>query len=355
MIKQNAIYRLIPMQADLTQSLRIDPSVLPEETVVFGSTAAMRAIRKRIDLALSSDKPVLIQGESGTGKELVARFIHTRSDRREAPFVKVNCATVPTSLLESEFFGYKKGAFTEAREDRSGLIELANKGTLFLDQIGELDANIQGKILHLLRYDSFTRIGDSEERPSRVRLICATSPDLQSAVEAGTFRGDLFRQIDGISLHLVALRDRKSDIPQLCEYFLHKFARQFGRSAPRLDVSTLRLLIEWDWPGNVRELENWIARVVILGDAAVLAAELRRRLSSSISRHGVGALTDTRRFSTSAPTGAMILRTLRANRWNRRKTAEDLNMSYRSFLYKLREVGLPHRRRSHKDFPPAAE
>ena len=338
-------------------NLRIDPTALPEETVIFGSTAAMRSIRRRIDRALTSAEPVLIQGESGTGKEIVARFIHSRSNRSDAPFVKANCAAVPASLLESELFGYQKGAFIEAQQDRSGLIELASGGTLFLDQIGELEAKIQSKIFHLLRSDSFTPIGGSDERPGRVRLICATGGDLQNSADGAAFHGDLFRRIAGFSIHLVSLRDRKGDIPQLCEYFLHKLARQFGRSAPQLDEATLRLLTEWDWPGNIRELENWIARAVILGDTDVLAAELRRRISSSIAqrhaRTGIAACKETLRRPVA--TSTVILRTLRANRWNRRKTAEDLNMSYRSFLYKLREVGLPHRRRGHRDFLPPAE
>lgn len=360
MLKQDEIYELIFMPTDLPQSSRIDPDVLPEETVIFGGTAAMRAIRKRIDRALSSADPVLIQGESGTGKEIVARFIHTRSNRSESPFVKVNCASVPAALLESELFGYQKGAFTEAREDRHGLIELASGGTLFLDQVGELAANIQNKVLHLLQRDSFKRIGGSQERAAQVRLICATSSDLESAADAGAFHNELFHRMTGLSVHLVALRDRKTDIPQLCEYFLQKLARQFGRTAPHLDESTLRLLMEWNWPGNIRELENWIARAVILGDGAPLAVELRRRLSTSIAHQQrparVGAFKETSRGpAPAAATGAVILRVLRANRWNRRKTAEDLNMSYRSFLYKLREVGLPHRRRSHRDIPPAAE
>jgi two-component system, NtrC family, response regulator AtoC len=346
------------MPADLTQSHRIDPAALPEETVIFGSTSAMRSIRKRIDRALSSDDPVLIRGESGTGKEVVARFIHARSNRGEAPFVKVNCATFRAALLESELFGYQKGAFVEAREDRSGLIELANGGTLFLDQVGELDAKIQNKILHLLQHGSFIRVGGGEERPACVRLICATSADLESATNAGVFRDDLLRRVTGLSLHLAALRDRKTDVPQLCEYFMQKLARQFERKAPHLDEPTLRLLMEWDWPGNIRELENWVARAVILGDTAPLTAELRRRLSTSIAHKqrpaGAGAFKEISRPSGPTATSAVILRALRANRWNRRKTAEDLNMSYRAFLYKLREVGLPHRRRGHRDFPPTA-
>jgi len=346
------------MPADLTRSLQIDPATLPDEALIFGHSAAMRAIRDQIEHVALMGPPVLIQGESGTGKEVIARYIHIRSNRREEPFVKVNCATVPASLLESELFGYQKGAFSGAKEDRAGLIELASGGTLFLDQIGELDSAIQGKVLRLLQSGFFARIGGVCERNGQVRVICAMSIDLRSAIGDGVFGEDLFRRLQGVSMHLVALRNRKGDIPQLCDYFLQKFARQFGRSAPRLDAQTMRLLLEWDWPGNFRELENWIARAVILGDAAVLAAELRCKLGTKApedrQQHGLGALKESAWPPASAATTAIILRALRANSWNRRKTAEDLNMSYRSFLYKLREAGLPHRRRSHRGYPPAA-
>ncbi len=345
------------MPADLTASLRIDPTALPNETLIFGHAVAMRAVRDQVDRVSRTDLPVLIQGESGTGKEVMARFIHVRSSRHEEPFVKVNCATVPASLLESELFGYQKGAFSEAREDRAGLIELASGGTLFLDQIGELDSVIQHKVLRLLESGSFARVGGGYERTGQVRVICATSTDLENAIRAGLFNEALLCRLQGAQVHLVALRDRKGDIPELCDFFLEKFARQFGRSGPRLDAQTMRLLLEWDWPGNFRELENWIARAVILGDAAVLAAELRRRLGATALRDrkqpSLGAPKEAPGQPASAASSAIILRTLRANRWNRRKTAEDLNMSYHSLLYKLREVGLPYRRRSHRGYPPA--
>jgi two-component system, NtrC family, response regulator AtoC len=346
------------MAPDLAQSFRIDPADLPNESVIFGCTAAMGEIRERIRCVLSSDLPILIQGESGTGKEVIARFVHSRSDRSSAPFVKLNCAAVPPALLESELFGYQRGAFTGAREDRPGFVEIADGGTLFLDEIGELHRDLQGKLLHLLEDGIFTRIGGNEERHARIRVICATNVDLRRAVETDAFREDLFYRIDVVTLNLLTLRERKDDIPQLCAYFLHKLAKQFGRSEPHLDSSTLRVLTLWDWPGNLRELENWVARAIILGDAEALAIELKRRLSlsnywSDRQPRG-GMLKETSRRATSAATNALILKVLQANRWNRRKTAEDLNMSYRSLLYKLREAGIPQRRRSHRGFPPSA-
>jgi two-component system, NtrC family, response regulator AtoC len=344
--------------ADLNQSFRIDPADLPDEPVIFGRTVGMSEIRERIRCVLTSDLPILIQGESGTGKEVIARFVHTRSNRSGAPFVKLNCAAVPPALLESELFGYRKGAFTGAREDRPGLIEIADGGTLFLDEIGELHSDLQGKLLHLLEDGTFTPLGGNEECCARIRVICATNIDLRAAVKQGSFREDLFYRIDVVTLNLLTLRERKDDIPQLCEFFLHKLARQFGRSEPRLDPSTLRILTLWEWPGNLRELENWVARAIILGDAEALAIELKRRLSLtnywSDQQPRGGTLKEISRRATSAASNALILKVLQANRWNRRKTAEDLHMSYRSLLYKLREAGIPQRRRSHRSFPPRA-
>jgi two-component system, NtrC family, response regulator AtoC len=345
------------MPADLTQNFRIDPSDLPDEAVIFGRAAAMLEIRNQMKHVLTTDLPILIQGESGTGKEVIARFLHSRSNRCQAPFVKMNCASVPATLLESELFGYQKGSFTGAKEDRPGLLEIAHGGTLFLDEIDELHSELQGKLLHLLQDGSFTRIGGDEERIARIRVICATSTDLREAVEKGLFREDLFYRIEVVTLRMPALRDRKDDIPQICDYFLERLAQKFGRTAPRLDAATLHLLSQWDWPGNLRELENWVARAIILGDSEALGAELKRRLGLTnywnSRRPRVGGLKESSRRATSAVTNAVILKALQANRWNRRKTAEELNMSYRSLLYKLREVGIPQRRKSHRGFPPA--
>lgn len=345
------------MPTELQQSFRIDPAELPGEAVIFGSTPAMREIRSKIDSILSSDLPLLIQGESGTGKEVVARFLHTHSSRREAPFVKLNCAATPANLLESELFGSENGSFAGANEDRPGLVEIADGGTLFLNEIGDIGLELQGKLLRLLRDGSYTRIGGSQKRTGRVRIVCATNAHLLEAVETGAFREDLFYRIGIVSLRLLPLRERKNDIPQLCEYMLQKLSRQFQRSIPLLHPTTLHLLKQWDWPGNLRELENWIARAVILGDDEAPGAELRRQLINpnrlADGQLRLGSLKAATHRATSAVTSTLILKALQANRWNRRKTAEELNMSYRALLYKLRDVGLPQRRRSHRGRPPA--
>jgi two-component system response regulator AtoC len=345
------------MSTSLDRSFRVDPAELPGQTVIFGGTPTMREIRSRIDSVLSVDLPVLIQGERGTGKELIARFLHARSSRRDAPFVKLNCSAIPASLLERELFGSEKGSFKGASEDRPGLIEIAAGGTLFLNEIGEMNLDLQDKLLRLLQDGAFTRIGGREQRLGHIRVVCATNIDLQKAVEAGTFREDLFYQINIVSLCPPPLRDRKSDIPQLCEYFLQKLSLQFRRNIPQLRPATMQLLKQWDWPGNLHELENWIARAIILGDDEALGAELKRRLempNGLATRHSrLGSLKEATDRATSAVTSALILKALQANRWNRRKTAEKLNMSYRALLYKLRDAGIPQRRRRHRGRPPS--
>ncbi|MGB6689364.1 MAG: sigma 54-interacting transcriptional regulator [Terracidiphilus sp.] len=340
------------MPTDLVQSYRIDPADLPNEAVIFGSTAVMRELHGQIERILHNDLPVLIRGESGTGKEVVAKFLHVRSNRCEGPFVKVNCSAVPLGLLESELFGCEAGS--SAGATRRGLVDLAAGGTLFLDEIGDLEWTLQSKLLHLLQDGHPARSEGRHGRPARVRVICATNSDLEKAVEKHAFRQDLFYRIDVINLRLAPLRERKEDIPQLCEHFLHKLARKFDKAAPPLTPDALHLLRQWNWPGNVRELENWIARVIILGDDRAMGIELSRQVARSAGRPQPrnGHLKEASRQASAAAARATILKVLRANHWNRRKTAEELNLSYRSLLYKLRPAAVPRRRKSHKRLPP---
>jgi len=343
------------MTTDLNHSFQVDPADLPDESVIFGCTPAMREIQGEIERLRSSDLPVLIEGESGTGKEVIARFLHARSSRRNEPFVKLNCAAIPSNLLESELFGRQKGAFAAAEMDRPGLVEIADRGTLFLDEIGDMDWNLQRKLLQLLQDGRYLRIGASDQRVARIRVICATNFDLRRAVERGDFREDLFHRIQAVCLRLPVLRNRKDDIPQLCEYFLQKLSRQFNRPAPKLNPATMQSLQQWNWPGNLRELENWIARAIVLGEEVTMGAEFRREPASNPAagrQRGIEPLNQASRRVTSAAAGAIILKTLQANHWNRRRTARQLNMSYRSLLYKLREVGVPLRRRVHRGLPP---
>jgi len=343
------------MPADLDRNYRIDPADLPGEAIIFGSTPAMREIRSKIDCVLSSDLPVLIQGESGTGKEVVARFLHTRSNRHDAPFVKLNCAAIPASLLESELFGHERGSRDGAEGDRLGLIEMADGGTLFLDEIADMSWELQGKLLRFLQDGSFTRLGGSEERRGRIRVICASNTDLRKAVDSGALREDLFYRIEVVTLHLSALRDRKSDIPQLCGYLLRKLSRQFRRRIPQLNPVTPHLLKQWDWPGNLRELENWVARAVILGDDEALSAELQRQVKSAgkndIRPADFLQSKDLSSQAASTAAASAILQVLQANNWDKRKTAKDLKVSYRALLDELRDIGVSRRPKGNRGFP----
>ena len=348
--------RIPPMLPERSPNFRIESTDLPPEAVLFGSTPAMQDIRARLERVIPSDLPVLIMGESGSGKEVIAKYLHSRSPRHQAAFVRVNCAAIPAALLESELFGYEKGSVTGAKESKKGLVEIAEGGTLFLDEIGDMHPELQGKLLHLLDDGAYTRIGATTQMQGNIRVICATNANLTVAVEGGTFRQDLLHRIDAVCVTLPALRERRSDIPQLCEYFLGRLGRQFGRAAPLLNPATLQLLQEWTWPGNMRELENWIARAIILGDDLTLSAELRHQVvkNSPLKTHGrrSSPLKEASRKATESVTNSLIIKALQDNQWNRRKTAEELNMSYRSLLYKLREVGVPQRRKGHRSFPP---
>jgi two-component system response regulator AtoC len=343
------------MLSSTANSFLINSEDLPPDAILFGSTAAMREVQSRIHCVLDNDLPVLIQGESGAGKELIARFLHSHSSRRSAPFVKFNCAALPASLLESELMGYEKGAFTGAYEMKPGLFELAESGTLFLDGISDMESGVQRKLLQVLQDGRYYRIGGFEELQSHARVISATNVNMEAAVGAGTFRKDLFYRIDVISLYLLPLRERKEDIPQISEYLLQKVAAKFGKSAPRLTPAALDLLTQWAWPGNMRELENWLARVVILGSEEVPSQELvfQMALVSKVpcARPRTGSLKEVSREAASAEARIMIRRALQANNGNIRKAAEELNMSYRWLLYKLREADGRPRRRNHKGSP----
>src|ERR1700731_3107648 len=252
-----------PAEARLSPTTQVIE--LPPENVYFGPSEAMRTVRQRMERAAALNVPILILGESGTGKEVLARFIHDRSPWKSGPFVKVNCPAIPGTLLESELFGFQKGAFTGANAAKPGRMETAQGGTLFLDEIAELDSSLQAKLLHVLQDGHFTGIGDHEERRMDARVICATNRVLRQEIEGGGFRADLFYRINVISITLPSLRERREDIPYLVEYLRLQFNRRFQREAPPVSKETLHLLQQREWPGNVRELENCLARYVILG------------------------------------------------------------------------------------------
>jgi DNA-binding NtrC family response regulator len=340
------------MPADLHQGFQLDPADLPSDAVIFGCTDAMSEVRGKINRVLETDFPVLLQGERGTGKDLIARFLHLRSKRREGPFVKLSCAAVPQGLLESELFGSEGTSEHGTSELKTGLVEIADGGTLYLDEIAEMGWMLQRKLLHLLRDSHYFRVGSREERRANVRIVCATNVKLAAAVKRGTFRRDLFNQIDVMSFRLLALRERKQDIPQLWDFFAQKLASKFGKAAPRLTPAVLHVLEQWSWPGNLCELENCIARVIILGDEEAIGEELRRQAAHAKAVDGQQEKSGrAKTVSRQAAAEAMILQVLQANHWNQRKTTEELKRSYRSLLYRLRKTGVVQRPRSRRAFP----
>lgn len=264
------------MPAETTQAVqRIE---LPSTESIFGSTVGMREIREEIERAIHDDLPVLIEGESGTGKEIVGRFLHENSVRRGGPFLKFNCAAASASLKEGEIFGYETGAAFNLGKTTGGSIGLASGGTLFLDEIDDMDLSLQEKLMQTLNSGHYRRIDGRDDLAVNVRFVCATNIDLETGLRNHTFHEDLLGWFVHHRVRLLPLRERKEDIPQLCEYLLEKFARDFDRPVPRLSSEALDAFRQWKWPGNVRELENWIARIVIFGAEEVVGLEFSRQL-----------------------------------------------------------------------------
>jgi len=240
-----------------------------------------------------TDSTVLITGETGTGKELIARAIHKRSPRSAGPFVAVNCAAIPSSLIASELFGHEKGAFTGALQRRQGRFELADGGTIFLDEVGELPAETQIMLLRVLQEREFERVGGSSPIRVNVRVLAATNRDLQAAVADGTFRADLFYRLNVFPLEVPALRERRVDVPLLVQYFIHRYATRFGKRIRSVNKDTTMLLQSYDWPGNIRELQNVIERAVIVSDSDTLSIDPRWLSGRSLATPPVVALSGT--------------------------------------------------------------
>jgi two-component system response regulator AtoC len=308
----------------------------------------MRAIRQKIEKVAYSGVPILIQGESGTGKGLLASFIHHHSAAPDAPFVKVNCAAIPGTLLESELFGYEKGAFTGAYASKAGRAEMADGGTLFLDGIDEIDMSLQAKLLQLLQDGQFSRIGGQEDRHVKLRVICATNRQLEDEIAHGRFRQDLYYRINVVNLQLPALRDRLEDIGGLASYFLNAHRLRHKVDVRQLSREVMRMLEKHPWPGNIRELENLMERYVILGSEDAISTELRNwqetHSGSEIPSDGQIHLKKVTKRAVHELERKIILTVLEANRWNRKRTASALKISYRALLYKIRREGLPSKR-----------
>ena len=321
---------------------------IPPETVVFGRTDAMRSVRDRLNKVAAANVPVLIQGESGTGKDIIARMVHGLSPWKSGPYVKVNCPAIPGTLLESELFGYEKGAFTGAYGSKPGRVEMAHRGTLFLDEISELDAALQSKLLQLLQDGQFCRIGAQEDKKVEVRVVCATNRRLEEEIENGTFRQDLFYRINVVNVYLPPLRERRADIPELVNYFLEFYNRKYNCRAKALSPELMSVLGKYHWPGNIRELENLIKRYVILGNEDAITSDLVSRepqhFNPEINLDGPISLKKITRQAVHELEKKVILKVLQNHHWNRKQAARTLGISYRALLYKIREAGLPPNR-----------
>jgi two-component system response regulator AtoC len=323
----------------------------PGPDVIFGQTEEMHRIRQTVERVASIRVPVLIQGESGSGKEVIANYLHQISAWAEKAFIKVNCAAIPGSLLESELFGFEKGAFTGAYTSRPGKFELANGGTMLLDEIADVDSGLQAKLLQVLQDGCFSRLGDLEERQADVRIICISNRDVQSEIERGSFREDLFYRINVVNIQAVPLRKRTEDIPVLVDYFLRHYAERYERRVQPISSSVMERFRQHAWPGNIRELENYLKRYVILDSPESILSELEDRTRAGTNGNGfqLPPVTDfnLKKYSKAASQQAehhLILEALKSTRWNRKRAAELLGISYRALLYKIKEAGLPQKK-----------
>src|SRR5215472_7638218 len=329
--------------------LPVDNGAFPPDDVIFGKSPDMASVRKTLSKVAETSIPVLMTGESGTGKEVIARLLHHQSLVSTKPFVQVNCAAIPATLLESELFGYEKGSFTGAVGSKPGRVEMANSGTLFLDEIGELDPGTQAKLLQVLQDGQFSRIGGQEDKRVNVRFIFATNRDLEEEIAVGNFREDLFYRINVVNVHLPPLRERLEDIPALCDYFIARHNEKFNCRAGSLSEHCLSNLQDYHWPGNIRQLENLTKRYVILGSEDAILSELRDREADIfkfiIPPHGEVSLKQITRQAVRQVERKVILKMVEASNWNRKRAAKRLNISYRALLYKLKEAGVPSERR----------
>ncbi len=305
---------------------------------IVGKSPALRAVFEKVRLVADTKSTVLIAGESGTGKELIARALHHNSSRRQKPFVPVNCAAIPETLIESELFGHERGAFTGATERRTGLFQAANGGTLFIDEIGEMKVGLQSKLLRAIETRRIMAVGSNREVEVDVRLVAATNRDLQDEVKKGTFREDLYYRLKVVEIHLPPLRERPEDIPLLARFFLDEIARENQRPTRDIAPEALDLLMAYNWPGNVRELRNTLEGIIVLStreriEVADLPEHLRQGASAqAVIRHGM-TMTEIEREA--------IRRALEQTAGRRTEAAKILDLSVRTLQRKIKEYNLP--------------
>jgi two-component system, NtrC family, response regulator AtoC len=334
-------------KAEERESLRRENRALKEQIrsenqfeSILAKSPQMGEIFRTISKIAEFKTTVLISGESGVGKELVARAIHSRSSRRAGPFVALNCGAIPENLLESELFGHKKGAFTDASSDRRGLFEEATHGTLFLDEIGELPLNLQVKLLRVLQEDTIRRLGDTKDVKVDVRIIAATHRDLVAEVKASRFREDLFYRINVLAIAIPPLRARREDINLLIDHFLARNNARLGTHIRGLSTEARKLLLDYAWPGNVRELENTIERAMVLADGEILqTTDLPERIRDALDPVQMQLATGEMSIkkTSAAIEELLIRRALTKTKGNRTRAAEILEISHRALLYKIKD------------------
>jgi len=334
-----------------------------EMMILGGDNQKMREVREIIEQVADTDITVLIRGESGTGKELVARALYQLSSRRDRPFVKVNCAALPSELLESELFGFERGAFTGAQRRKLGKFEYANHGTIFLDEISEMHPNLQAKLLQVLQDGEFSRLGGESDVRVDARILAATNRDLEVAVAEGSFREDLYYRLNVVTIQIPPLRERRDAIPLLVDHFLRKYNEQYKKDVKQLSPQTMEVIMGYAWPGNVRELENMVKRMVVLENESTVLEEIAHRDVARAEARGEepdaldldgleaelanGRGVDLKALSKRAAQMAekrVIERVLAQTRWNRKEAATRLRISYKALLYKMKENGLSESR-----------
>jgi two-component system, NtrC family, response regulator AtoC len=334
-------------KAEEREALRRENRALREEMRrefkfddILAKSAVMQGIFRTIGKIADYKTTVLISGESGVGKELVARALHTQSNRRAGKFVAINCGAIPEALLESELFGHKRGAFTDAIADRPGLFEEANGGTLFLDEVGELPLSLQVKLLRVLQESTIRRLGESKDQTVDVRIVAATHRDLTAETEAGRFREDLYYRLNVLPIRVPPLRERREDIMLLVDHFMARNNARLGTRVRGLDAEARRLLIEYGWPGNVRELENTVERAMVLSEGEELGvADLPERLRESQDPIQMQLSSDelSVKRTTRVIEEILIRRALQRTKGNRTRAADLLEISHRALLYKMKD------------------
>jgi len=329
---------------------------LYDDVFFVAASAAMRKIRSQAALVAHVDIPVLLLGESGTGKEVIAHLIHKLSPRAHRTFLKVNCAAVPADLLESELFGYEAGAFTGATHSKPGKFELCNKGTILLDEIGEMPPVLQAKLLHVLQDQQFSRLGSRSMIKVDVRILAATNINITEALATRRLREDLYYRLNAFTLQLPPLRERKEEIPILLKHFMSRMAEQYARPPLPLSPELLKACQEYHWPGNLRELNNFVKRFLVLGDEKLAVTELYPKTDGNgagfqpaphVPNDNAGGLKSLARSAKDEAEAEAIKRALDQTNWNRKQAAALLQISYKALLYKIRQYGIAQSK-SHK-------